>query len=529
MIDIHRVPDAVHIETAEGWVRAAATSGGHFAGSGAQVSVRVQADGSLDTVLESPTVAIARIHLRYQGTVKAPRVLGDAWERGYGDLAWQAVVPERVMPWYMVVQEGGLYFGFGVKTGARSLCYFQLDNGGLSIVMDVRSGDRGVSLGTRVLLMATLVTAQSVDGETAFAFTNRFCTMMCDHPRMPSQPVYGGNNWYYAYGNSSHREIIEDAKRIADWSASNTNRPYMVIDDGWQLRSGGGACNGGPWIGNSRFPDMERLAAEMSELAVRPGIWMRPLLTTEDMPDHWIRSQLPGAFVLDPSVPDVLEYVRQEIRTLADSGYQLIKNDFTSFDIFGEWGFAFGSQIPMRYGAFWDGAKTTAEIIRDLYAAIADASEGTLMMGCNTIGHLSAGLFQIQRTGDDTSGREWERTRKMGVNTLAFRMPQHGTFFSADADCVGLTAQIPWHLNEQWLALLADSGTPLFVSADPSAVGKREERAIRHAFAQASQPLPVAEPLDWMETTCPSQWRLQGRTVQFDWFGEHGVIPAYAK
>ena len=56
--------------------------------------------------------------------------------------------------------------------------------------------------------------------------------------------------------------------------------------------------------------------------------------------------------------------------------------------------------------------------------------------GCNTIGHLSVGLFDASRTGDDVSGREWERTRRMGVNTLAYRLPQHKTFFQLDADCV---------------------------------------------------------------------------------------------
>ena len=45
----------------------------------------------------------------------------------------------------------------------------------------------------------------------------------------------------------------------------------------------------------------------------------------------------------------------------------------------------------------------------------------------------------------------------MGVNTLAFRMPQHSTFYSHDADCLGLTKDVPWALNEQWLRLLAGS------------------------------------------------------------------------
>jgi alpha-galactosidase len=103
------------------------------------------------------------------------------------------------------------------------------------------------------------------------------------------------------------------------------------------------------------------------------------------------------------------------------------------------------------------------------------------------------------------------------VNTLAFRMPQHNAFFAADADCVGLTEAVPWHLNRQWLDLLASSGTPLFVSAAPAAVGAEQEAALRAAFARAALPQPPGEPLDWMETTCPRRWRFGDEVATYHW------------
>ena len=96
-------------------------------------------------------------------------------------------------------------------------------------------------------------------------------------------------------------------------------------------------------------------------------------------------------------------------------------------------------------------------------AAKREDRQDVLILGCNCIGHLGAGLMQGNRTGDDTSGVEWERTRKMGINTLAFRMLQQGTFYGADADCVGITEHIDWNKNRQWMEVLAESGTPLFV------------------------------------------------------------------
>lgn len=179
----------------------------------------------------------------------------------------------------------------------------------------------------------------------------------------------------------------------------------------------------------------------------------------------------------------------------------------------------------MRDGwTFASGAtKTTAEVINDLYRAIRDASGDALVIGCNTVSHLSAGHFDICRIGDDTSGTEWARTRTMGVNTLAFRGVQHGAFYVADADCVGVTTAVPWSMNRQWLDLLARSGTMLFTSLAPDALGADQRRDLKAAFALAAVKQPLAEPLDWQRSIYPSRWKVQGRDQTFDWVGMDGA------
>jgi len=139
------------------------------------------------------------------------------------------------------------------------------------------------------------------------------------------------------------------------------------------------------------------------------------------------------------------------------------------------------------------------------------------LIGCNTMSHLSAGIFELNRVGDDTSGKDWSRTRKMGVNTLGFRMVQHETFYDADGDCVGLTKDIPWTKNKQWMELLAGSSAPLFISAQPDAVGEEQKKFIKQSFAQAANAQPIAEPLDWLTNSFPSKWRLDGQVMNFDW------------
>ncbi len=468
--------------------------------------------------LRAPQSAVMRIRFRWQ--LKPPtqaRYLGDDWERSYGTLGWRGLEPERVLPWYFLAQQADGTVGCGVKTAAGAMCFWQVDTDGVSLWLDVRNGGRGVTPGTREIALATVVTEQ-YPGLAPFRAAQHFCKKLCDRPRLPTRPVYGGNNWYYAYGKSSAADIRADSERVASWASTTENRPWMVIDDGWSPNA-----TAGPWLrGNERFPDMAGLANDMRRIGVQPGLWIRPLFTKAEIPAGW-RLRTPNT--LDPTVPDAQASIEDDVRRSVSWGYSLIKHDFSTYDLLGRWGFTMNAALTDPNWSFADRTKTNAEVIRDFYAALRRAAGGALLLGCNTVGHLGAGLFELQRTGDDTSGRDWNRTRKMGVNTLAFRGPQQGAFFAIDADCAGLTDQVPWTYNRQWLDLLSRSGTPLFVSAAPKAVGADQERALRAAFAIAARPLPTAEPLDWLTTNEPERWLLNGAQVTYDWFGSDGVNP----
>jgi alpha-galactosidase len=105
----------------------------------------------------------------------------------------------------------------------------------------------------------------------------------------------------------------------------------------------------------------------------------------------------------------------------------------------------------------------------------------------------------------------------MGVNTLGFRMVQHETFYEADGDCVGLTNDVPWSKNKQWMELLAKSSAPLFISAQPEAIGEEQRKFIKESFINASRAQPIAEPVDWLTNPFPTKWKLDSQPVEFDW------------
>lgn len=519
-VDILRNPDLIEVFTEAGVQSLKAASDGGWRGEDVEISAMPAGD-ALDIALSAPASAVKRVHLRWRGSLRGNlRFLGDAWERAYGDLEWRGVNPDRVMPWYFLIHDGDATHGFGVKTGPRAFCFWMADSDGISLWADVRSGGVGVQLGARRLEVCSVVSRKGQSGESSFAAQRALCRRMCPNPRLPKQPVYGANDWYYAYGKNTAVQILEDSRRIAALSPSKKNRPFSVIDDGWESTNNDAT---GPWDkGNDRFGSMQKLAEEMRAAGVKPGIWTRPLLVN-DVPAAW---RMKGSALLDPSLADVKQVIAANISRLRQWGYELIKHDYSTYDILGRWGLSFGATLTDDGWTFKGGrSQTTAEVVLDLYNVIRTAAGDAVIIGCNTLSHLTAGIFEASRIGDDTSGRDWDRTRRMGVNSLAFRAAQSGAFYAADADCVGLTNAIPWELNRRWLDLLSRSGTVLFVSAQKEATGPEQQKALKEAFSIAAEPQPLGEPLDWMETTSPRSWLLCGEKADYDWNNVGGASP----
>jgi alpha-galactosidase len=388
--------------------------------------------------------------------------------------------------------------------------------------LDVSNGGDGVMLGSRVLPAATVVTRQGMEGEPAIAALREFCKKMCPAPRLPKGAVYGGNDWYCAYGKNSQDMLFRIADLMAEMAPAQGPRPWTVVDMGWK-------------DGSTAFPSMAGFADEVRKRGVRPGIWIRPLEAPEATNERLLlpagrfggRSERGHDFAFDPTVPEASALVERRLRELAEWKFELVKHDYSTYDLLGQWGFEMGARPSIPGWHFNDRSRTNAEVILDFYRMVRSAlGEGVQIMGCNTMGHLGAGIFEIQRTGDDTSGQIWERTRRMGVNTLAFRLPQHRTFFHLDADCVGITKAVPWELNRHWLDLVASSGTALFVSPQEGATGVEQRKALREAFAMVVSPQAGAWPVDFFHETTPEAWQKRdGSVKQYPWCAARGAWP----
>lgn len=495
------------------------------------INVKLNQDNEhLAIFLTAQTSKVKWIKLRWNNLSwdKNVRFLGDAWERGYGDMEWKGMNPNRFMPWYFCAKSEAKSICYGVKVRPSAMCFWQVDSLGMTLFLDVRCGGSGVNLKDRVIKLADVIACEMRDC-TSFEAMQEFCGQMCEDPILPKYPVYGSNNWYYAYGKSSESEILADCDYILNLTKDIENKPYMVIDDCWQEHHRLNEYNGGPWTkGNEKFPDMKALADKLVQKGVRPGIWVRLLLNEdENIKNEW---RLSHNNCIDPTNPEALNYIKEDIKRICNWGYTLIKHDFSTFDLFGKWGFQMSPLVTDDGWHFYDDSLTSAEVVKLLYKAILDASMEAsngeaLILGCNTIGHLGAGYMHINRTGDDTSGVIWERTRFMGVNTLAFRLPQHGKFYEIDADCVGIDGGILWSMNKQWADVLAKSGTPLFISVRPNILDETEKQELHEILKVASKQEHHVIPVDWEETTCPEHWQDKDHDIdcKYQWFEETGL------
>ena len=472
-------------------------------------------DNQLDLYIsaEKDRPKFVELHWSFESD-KNTLVLGDAWERSYGNLEFKKLSDNnRFMPWYFIATDKKDCFCFGVKTLCNSFVSFRYDEKGITALVDCRNGGNGVHLDGRKLCLANFVLSE-YDNADIYECLRDYCKKLCDKPLLPSYRVYGGNNWYYAYGKSNYKQIISDAKLQVELAESIDNKPFMVIDDCWQPKK---CC--GPWVPNRKFKNMKKLADEIKGLGARPGIWVRLLRNKDRAIKKDMRILRKGRrYYLDPTHPAVQTYIKADIERIKGWGYELLKHDFTTADLFGDFGGNLTSTITkIDDWHFYDKSKTNAEIVLDLYKLIKDTAGDMLIIGCNTVSHLSAGLVHIYRTGDDTSGREWDRTKVMGVNTLAFRLAQNKIFYMCDADCVGILKDyIPWEKNAQWLHLLSYSNTPLFVSCCDK-INAQQKKDLSAAYKVFNDKDHQFKPVDIYETRTPEIWEIDGKTVKYNW------------
>lgn len=515
-LNIIRTPDDIKIQTENSPFR--------FEEKGTQNNTHAEVkcilkDNALQIRLYSNGDAVKHIRLRWNGDISGViSMLGDSFGRSQtDDVLWHAFLPHYQMPWYFYTNDGECLHGYGVKTGCNSFAAWYADAYGITLKLDVRNGSGGIVCDE--LLCAEIVCREGSIGEDAYRAAHAFCKQMCNNPNLPSTPVFGLNNWYWAYGAIEEKVVLEEAEYLGKLTKGLKNRPFMTIDDGWQIAHVKGTYNGGPWhLTNENFENMQKTTEKIHSFGCRAGIWIRPLLTLSHVPNEatYNSPSKNNGLTLDPTHEFSKQLITEDIKRLVSWGFDMIKHDFSYFDLFN------ANISNISNSSFYDKSKTNAQILKELYKLIQDAAGDTLIMGCNTINHLAAGIHQIQRSGNDTSGRHFEFTRRYGVHSM-MRAPQNNTFFKTDPDCAAFTPKVSIPLNLDFLEMAAITGSATFASVTPGILNSQEEKRLQEIFSIADKikPEDYAVINDWTRTAVPSEFEYLGKTYNYNWYKDY--------
>ena len=338
-------------------------------------------------------------------------ILGDAWERGYGDLEWRAWVPDRVMPWYFATYDGSVTHAYGVRTGASAFCFWQVDPQGMSLWADVRSGSVGVQLGDRVLDVCDVVCragrAERIGVRRTARVLPRRCApcLACRHSRSMEATTGTGRTGRTAPTPCSPtRHTSSSCRRSAAIAPSRSS-----MTDGSPGAAADKAGTGTWDRGNEKFPDMPGLAADIRRAGARAWHLDPPAAGDRGRARRVAPSARPHVCSTPPS-PRSARRSSTTSRRLRQWGYELIKHDYTTYDIFGRWGFRDGNRADARrMDVFSAGRRrTTAEVIDDLYGAIRTQPakpRHRLQHRESSVGRTSSRSAALETTRAGPSGR----------------------------------------------------------------------------------------------------------------------------
>ena len=175
------------------------------------------------------------LKLRWHGDLaRVESVLGDEWGRisaTHAPVEWRSVMPFRPLPWFCIARAGETTLCYGVKTGCDCFAFFQLDCHGVTLFLNLMCGAAGTDV--KVPFTACVVTETvSTAEESVYDTAKRFMHMLCEKPVLPKTPVFGVNNWYWAYGSICDEGVL----READYPyLKNHAGKHLIVTDGTTL------------------------------------------------------------------------------------------------------------------------------------------------------------------------------------------------------------------------------------------------------------------------------------------------------
>lgn len=319
-------------------------------------------------------------------------------------------------------------------------------DGGCRITMDLREGASvWLAAGEYHMAMGALADAMMEGVERLTPHT---------------EPLKGWMSWDELRFDLSEGDVVENAKVIADRFGPGDS--IVLLDDGWQMAAG-------DWQPNERFSHgMNWLTDRIHRLGLRAGLWVAPFLVAlrsplgKANPDWFLLGEDGEPLVeldlkhwggkvgtLDPTRPEVLDWLHELGRTVRDWEFDYLKMDFLHHALTGQC----ANDVP-RGTAYREGIRA----IRD------GLGPKVLTMGCGTSMITGRGLFHSARVGQD-SVTDWGLLRGP-FHCIALRQPFHRRWWCNDPDNVIVREPMTIDQARMWASCVAMTGGNLFLGDD---------------------------------------------------------------
>jgi hypothetical protein len=350
----------------------------------------------------------------------------------------------------------------------------------------------------------------------------------------PARAEAGWNSWYELWDDVDEEAVRANAER-----AEALLRPQVgpgeplriVVDDGWQRAWG-------EWEPNAKFPSgLDGLAAALHAEGFEVGVWLAPLLVTEDStmltahPDWFVAETFYNhatqgrMAVLDPTHPGAAAHLQAVIARVVGWGFDFLKIDFL-------------------FAGTWEGLRhaevTGLQAYHRALALIREAAgEQTLLLAVGAPPHPSFPYVDAWRVGPDIAfeplGPSWYFAVSQ-ARTLSARWPLClATLCDPDPPVLRELSRDEVGYGT-WVVALAGGG--LFLSDDLRALpaerwtwgldAPRVQAALGEAPAVPLDPFPEQPPESLTSHAndhlagenrhvLPARWRLpDGTTVGFN-------------
>ena len=242
-------------------------------------------------------------------------------------------------------------------------------------------------------------------------------------PKIENELPIVVNEWCTSWGNPTQENLLALAKRL-----QGTPAKYLVIDDGWAERPGGGIQQNGDWnINRKAFPD--GLAANcqaIREHGLIPGIWFEfevcnPGSKAFSLTDHHLHRdgrvlQVGSRHYWDFRDPFTFDYLTKKlIHLLRDNGLGYLKVDYNETIGFG----IDGAESP------GEGLRQHLEGMQKFFRKMREEIPDLVIENCSSGGHrLEPSMMALCAMGSFSDAHETREIPIIAANLQRLILPR---------------------------------------------------------------------------------------------------------